>query len=147
MNLCCCRFRILFLLWLGCSACASRHAVRAGRPVALGWREQGIASWYGVPYHGRPTASGEIYDMRQRTAAHPSLPFGVIVRVTNLESGSITQVRINDRGPFIKKRIIDLSRLAAEDLGMVRQGTVRVRLEVIQLTPRVQREGPQGRNE
>ena len=93
--------------------------------------EVGIASWYGVPYHGRTTASGETYDMNDLTAAHRSLSFGARVRVTNLENGRSLVLRINDRGPFVKRRIIDVSRRAAEELGFVREGITQVRVEVI----------------
>ena len=91
--------------------------------------EEGIASWYGHPYHGRPTASGEIYNMYAMTAAHRTLPFGTQVRVHDLENGQDVTVRINDRGPFIEGRIIDLSYSAAQAMQM--NGIARVRLEVL----------------
>ena len=93
--------------------------------------EQGIASWYGVPFNGRRTSNGEIYDMHQFTAAHRTLPFGAIVRVTNLRNGKQTEVRINDRGPFVANRIIDLSLSAAQSIEMVGTGTAPVRLELV----------------
>lgn len=93
--------------------------------------EVGIASWYGVPYHGRTTASGETYDMNDLTAAHPSLPFGARVRVTNLENGRSLVLRVNDRGPFVKRRIIDVSKRAAKELGFLHDGLARVRVEVL----------------
>ena len=93
--------------------------------------EKGIASWYGEPYHGRATASGEIYDQWELTAAHPRLPFGTIVRVRNLKNRREVDVRINDRGPFVRGRIIDLSRAAAVRLGMINDGVVPVRVEVL----------------
>jgi len=93
--------------------------------------ELGLASWYGPDFHGRPTSSREIYDMNDMTAAHPSLPFGTRVMVTNLDNERTTVVRINDRGPFVKGRIIDLSYAAARVLGMIGPGTARVRLEVL----------------
>jgi rare lipoprotein A len=97
----------------------------------VGVSETGIASWYGHPYHGRPTASGEIYDMHEMTAAHRYFAFGTRVRVDNLDNGRSTEVRINDRGPFKKGRIIDLSRAAAEKVDMIGPGTARVRIRVI----------------
>ena len=100
-------------------------------PARLGTTETGIASWYGIPYHGRRAASGEIYDMEQLTAAHRSLPFQTWVEVTNLSNGKQVDVRINDRGPFAKGRILDLSQAAARDIDMLRAGTARVRLKVI----------------
>jgi rare lipoprotein A len=93
--------------------------------------ETGVASWYGHPYHGRPTANGEIYNMNQLTAAHPTLPFGAHVRVVNLRNQQTVEVRVNDRGPFVDGRIIDLSHAAAEAIQMVNAGVATVRLEVV----------------
>ena len=97
-----------------------------------GYNAVGTASWYGRPYHGRKTASGQIYDMNALTAAHPTLPLGTQVRVTNLANNKSVVLAINDRGPFAKGRIIDVSRRAADRLGFRRAGTARVRVEVIQ---------------
>ncbi len=102
-------------------------------PSAAGYVEQGIASWYGPDFHGGRTATGETYDMDAMTGAHPTLPLPAWVRVTNLENGRSVVVRLNDRGPFAKGRIIDLSRAAAEQLDMIRAGTARV--EVASLAP------------
>jgi rare lipoprotein A len=101
-------------------------------PTAVGYVEQGIASWYGPDFHGGRTATGETYDMNAMTGAHPTLPLPTWARVTNLENGRSVVVRLNDRGPFAKGRIIDLSRAAAEQLDMIRMGTARV--EVRSLT-------------
>ena len=90
-----------------------------------------MASWYGDPFNGRRAANGEIYDMHAFTAAHRTLPFGAMVRVTNLRNGKQTEVRITDRGPFVANRVIDLSLSAAQALEMVGPGTAPVRLEVI----------------
>ncbi len=95
-------------------------------PSAVGYVEQGIASWYGPDFHGGRTATGETYDMNSMTGAHPTLPLPAWVRVTNLDNGRNVVVRLNDRGPFSKNRIIDLSRAAAERLDMIRAGTARV---------------------
>jgi rare lipoprotein A len=95
------------------------------------YTEEGVASWYGAPFNGRRTSDGEIYDMHQLTAAHRTLPFNAIVRVTNLTNGKQVNVRINDRGPFVANRIIDLSYSAAEAIGMVGPGTAEVRLDVV----------------
>ena len=92
----------------------------------------GIASWYGEPFHGRKTANGETYDMNQLTAAHKTLPMPTEVRVTNLENGRSLVVTVNDRGPFVHGRIIDLSRRAAQLLGVIRNGTAKVRVESLQ---------------
>jgi rare lipoprotein A len=91
----------------------------------------GIASWYGEPFHGRRTSSGEIYDMYKLTAAHLTLPFGTIVLVTDLETGKSVVVRINDCGPYVEGRIIDLSFAAAEKLGIVTKGIAKVGLKVL----------------
>ena len=93
--------------------------------------EVGIASWYGAPFNGRIASSGEVYDMNQPVAAHRTLPFGSIVRVTNMTNGRHTDVRIIDRGPFVGGRVIDLSRAAARDIGMLGPGTARVRIELL----------------
>ena len=99
--------------------------------------QTGIASWYGSDFHGRPTSSREVYDMNDMTAAHQILPFGTHVMVTNLDNGLACVVRINDRGPFVKNRIIDLSYAAARVIDMVGPGTARVRVEVLRhLSPR-----------
>ena len=93
--------------------------------------QTGLASWYGPDFHGKLTSNREVYDMYDMTAAHRTLPFGTQVMVTNLENGRAATVRINDRGPFVGGRIIDLSYAAARILGMVGPGTARVRLDVI----------------
>ncbi len=93
--------------------------------------ETGIASWYGDPFHGRKTSTGEIYDKRIVTAAHKTLPLPNTVRVTNLENGRVLTVRVNDRGPFVNNRIIDMSQRGAQLLGFERQGVARVRVEVV----------------
>lgn len=93
--------------------------------------QRGIASWYGKKFHGRKTANGEIYNMYKRTAAHRTLPFGTYVMVRNLKNNKKTVVRINDRGPFIKNRIIDLSYRAAKDIGLIGPGTAPVELIVL----------------
>ena len=93
------------------------------------YSEEGVASWYGKRFHGKKTASGEPYDMYAMTAAHPTLPIPSYVRVTSLASGKSVVVRINDRGPFHSKRIIDLSYVAASKLGYVGNGSTRVRVE------------------
>ena len=98
-------------------------------PAATNYSETGIASWYGKKFHGRLTASGEVYDMHQRTAAHRILPMQTRLVVTNLDNGRTTRVRVNDRGPFVKNRILDLSYQAAKDLGVVGPGTARIRIE------------------
>jgi len=120
------------LTWMVLSAgCARRSTVQFPTPARVGSTETGIASWYGVPYHGRPSASGEIFDMEKLTAAHRALPFQTWVEVTNLSNGKQVDVRITDRGPFVHDRIIDLSLAAARQLDMVRTGTARVKLKVI----------------
>jgi rare lipoprotein A len=113
--------------------CGKRHQARHTLPSAPSFRsgETGLASWYGHPYHGRAAANGEIYDMEKLTAAHRTLPFGTLVRVTNVSNDKSVEVRIIDRGPFVDGRIIDLSHAAAEVIDMVGPGVARVRLDII----------------
>ncbi|EQB62614.1 MAG: hypothetical protein RBG1_1C00001G0193 [candidate division Zixibacteria bacterium RBG-1] len=95
------------------------------------YQQIGLASYYAHKFHGRATASGEIYDMYKFTAAHPQLPFGTLVKVTNLKNKKSVILKVNDRGPVSKKRIIDVSYKAAQELGFVREGLVKVRLEIV----------------
>jgi peptidoglycan lytic transglycosylase len=104
----------------------------AAMPAAMSpYTEEGVASWYGVPFHGRRASNGEIYDMHKLTAAHRTLPFDTVVRVTNLSNGKSTVVRITDRGPFVDNRIIDLSMAAAGEIDSIGAGVVPVRLEIL----------------
>ena len=97
-----------------------------------GYREEGVASWYGAAHHGRKTASGERFDaFGARTAAHKTLPFNVCAEVENLRTGKSVLVRINDRGPFAKGRVIDLSKAAASEIGLVKSGVAKVRVEAV----------------
>jgi rare lipoprotein A len=100
-------------------------------PDAKGFRQQGIASWYGPDFHGKRSSSGEIYDMHDMTAAHKTLPLGTLVRVRHLQTRRSVEVRINDRGPFVGNRIIDLSYEAARRLGVIGPGTAPVEIEAI----------------
>lgn len=109
------------LLFAGCGSTS-----HLGRPL-----QQGIASWYGPNFHGKQTANGERFDQHAMTAAHKRLPFNTLVRVVHRETGKNIVVRINDRGPYVDNRIIDLSRKAAEELGMIGSGTAPVRLYVV----------------
>jgi rare lipoprotein A len=138
---------MLVLLALSLAACGSSGkgvAQRGGYKIGAPYKidgvtytpqeefnhvETGVASWYGPGFHGKSTANGERYDQSERTGAHRTLQMPSIVRVTNLDNGRSTVVRINDRGPFARSRIIDLSRSAAEELDIVRNGTARVRLD------------------
>jgi hypothetical protein len=129
---------LLALLGLGCASGDIKHRPkpaderrveelrRRDRPYV----ERGIASWYGEPFHGRRTANGEVYDMHGVSAAHRFLPFDTWVLVRNLDNGRELEVRINDRGPFVRKRIVDLSRAGADALDMVRSGVANVELRV-----------------
>jgi rare lipoprotein A len=110
---------------------AAKRRRDASIPVPAGYTEQGEASWYGVPFHGRQASNGEIYDMNKLTAAHRTLPFETMVRVTNERNGKSTVVRITDRGPFVNNRIIDLSYAAAREIESIGPGVVPVRLEVL----------------
>jgi rare lipoprotein A len=100
-------------------------------PAKPGYRQVGIASWYGGRHQGRMTASGQIFDQNRLTAAHRTLPLDTKARVTNLENGRSVEVTVNDRGPYVRGRVIDLSARAARELGMARRGLALVRIEVL----------------
>ncbi len=128
---------ILFYFY-GCASSprfysGKKDAVRPDKSSAI---EEGVASFYAEEFNGRKTSNGEIYDMHALTAAHPSHPFNTRVKVTNLDNGKTVIVRINDRGPFVKNRIIDLSYMAAKELNMIGPGTANVRVEVIEWGPK-----------
>jgi len=107
------------------------------KKVNIGYTQMGIASWYGPNFHGKYTSNGEVYNMFAYTAAHKTLPMNTIVKVTNLDNGKSVIVRINDRGPFVKGRIIDLSYVAGKKIGLDKSGTAPVKLEVIGFGKRV----------
>lgn len=113
------------------SACAGRAPSPVVPPPPVGPVQEGLASWYGLEEKGRPTASGEIMDPERFTAAHQSYPFGTVVRVDDLDTGRGVVVIINDRGPFVTGRIIDLSYASARALGIVKKGVARVRIQVV----------------
>jgi rare lipoprotein A len=128
------------VLALALAACAHRGGGAGARleppqPLNAGGEvfQAGVASWYGEDFSGKATANGEIYDMDKLTAAHPTLPFGTLVEVENAANGKRVLVRINDRGPFLKDRVIDLSFKAAQRLGMADEGTAQVNLRVLRL--------------
>lgn len=141
----CAKFLILLVLVLSLASCGlpffstkdgGRSYVVKGKRYhilasAKGFREKGVASWYGEPFHGRKTASGEIYDMNKITAAHKTLPLHTWVEVKNLENRQILNVRINDRGPFVNGRVIDLSRGAARLINILGPGTAKVSIRAI----------------
>lgn len=116
------------------TACSTavREPVRPSTGPVFGRTQTGYASWYGKFHHGRRTANGEIYDMHKLTAAHPALPMGTRLDVTNLRNGRSVEVRVNDRGPVVNGRILDLSYAAARRLGAVGDGVIPVRLRVIE---------------
>lgn len=113
---------------------ATREPIQWG-VLDMDWLQEGVASWYGPDFHGKITANGETFDTYAMTAAHKSLPFNTLVRVTNTQTGQWAVVRINDRGPYVGTRIIDLSYAAADAIDMVDSGTAPVRIEVVQLPP------------
>lgn len=117
---------VLLLLAVGCAG-NRLEPPRAGEVM------RGMASWYGEPFHGRATASGEIYDMHGLTAAHRELPLGTRAEVTNLDNGRKVRVLVNDRGPFVRGRILDLSFGAAKELDMVNAGLARVEIRVLEV--------------
>lgn len=102
-------------------------------PSAEGYVEEGVASWYGSDFHGKPTACGEPYNMNAMTAAHKTLPLGTYVKVTHIEDGNSIIVRVNDRGPFVAGRVIDLSQKASQKLGIKRKGVAHVRVEAVEV--------------
>jgi rare lipoprotein A len=116
--------------------CAKKKKVAVPKPPRIGYTEKGTASWYGNPYHGRRSANGEVYDMEKLTAAHRTFPFDTWVRVHDLDNGKQVDVRITDRGPFVKGRIIDLSKAAARNIEMLGPGLAKVRIEVIRAPAR-----------
>jgi len=119
---------LMVVATLAVSGCGGGSGEPSTEPGSV---EEGEASYYAHKYHGRTTANGETYDENKMTAAHKTLPFGTTVRVTNLANGKKVVVRINDRGPFIKGRIIDLSYKAAGELDYISRGVVKVRVEVL----------------
>ena len=125
---------VLFVLLA--ARCASTPSKAPQTPADWSaFRQEGTASWYGPTFHGKTTANGERYNMLGMTAAHQKLPFNTMVKVTNLENGVTAVVRINDRGPFLKGRILDLSYAAARALKANGPGTIRIRLEVVKVGP------------
>jgi rare lipoprotein A len=140
--------RYLIFTVCGCllvSSCTLKRAdIRYEDRSGVEKIQYGVASWYGKKFHGNPTASGEIYDMYQLTAAHKTLPLDTYVMVTNLENYRSVEVKINDRGPFVKGRIIDLSYAAARSIDMVEKGTTRVRVEVLKRKALVVRNQAEG---
>jgi len=119
-----CTFTLLALV--GCGS-----TPKPGTPVSSGHSESGMASYYGNEFHGRKTANGERFDQGKLTAAHRTMPFGTRVRVTNTQNGKSVVVRVNDRGPFVKGRIIDLSSSAFKSVASVNAGVIPVRIQVV----------------
>ena len=113
------------------SAASSKRSRASSKSITVGYTEKGTASWYGVPYHGRPAADGEIYNMETLVAAHRVLPFNTWLRVTNLRNLKTVDVRVIDRGPFVGGRIVDLSKAAARQIDLLGPGIGPVKLEVI----------------
>lgn len=122
-----------FISSCGITSKVGKKVKTEGIPKPVGQKiEHGVASWYGPNFHGKLTANGETYDMHGLTAAHRTLPFNTIVKVKNLDNGKTVEVRINDRGPYAKDRIIDLSKKAARKIGMLNSGTAQVELFLIE---------------
>ena len=122
---------IIVLIMQGCASSNSNLRTTPTEELPQGKSWYGIASWYGRQFNGRCTASGEAFDMYKYTAAHKTLPFGTRLRITNMRNGRQTLVRINDRGPFVAGREIDLSYVAARDIGILEKGLEKVRLEIL----------------
>ena len=123
---------VVATLMVAVAACGGKSAPTTTPEYVPGkkYEEVGVASWYGKKYHGRKTASGEVFKMNKLTAAHRTLPLGLTAKITNLDNGRTVKVKINDRGPFIDGRVLDLSYGAAKKLGMVDAGLARVRIEI-----------------
>jgi len=115
----------------GCASSDAHPTTTPSRQPTKGKVEEGLASWYGPGFHGRHTASGEVFDMHALTAAHRTLPLGTLIEVRNLENGRTLVARVNDRGPWVRSRIVDLSLAAAQELGLEQRGIGRVRLTVV----------------
>lgn len=128
---CAVRSGLVLVMLFGLGACFSSGGGDFPTGAQVAYSQVGLASWYGKPFHGRTTASGERYDMHALTAAHRTLAFGTRVRVVNLKNGKSVVVRINDRGPFVKGRIVDVSRRAADQLAFRQDGVTKVRVEVL----------------
>ena len=134
-------FILVLAIFLGCASSNKRQVVKywyknwpryeKSVPAVPGYKQRGLASWYGKDFHGRKTASGEVYNMYAFTAAHKSIPLGTYVRVKNLKNGKTVVVKINDRGPYVPGRIIDLSYAAAKSLDMIKDGVVPVEITVL----------------
>ncbi|MDR1374966.1 MAG: septal ring lytic transglycosylase RlpA family protein [Treponema sp.] len=125
---------ISLLLFAGLSAVLfyiPQAAAQVPAPDGKAFRQEGIASWYGAEFAGRPTASGELFNPSELTAAHPTLPFGTMLKITNKHNNTAVTVRVNDRGPFVSARIVDVSRAAAEQLDMISTGTAPVIVEIL----------------
>jgi rare lipoprotein A len=138
------RFLVFVLVGVTATAGCSKKKVRIAAPVPsvksaaappVGTSERGLASWYGHPYHGRPAADGEIYDMETLVAAHRTLPFQTRVRVRNLSNDKTVDVRIIDRGPFVQGRVIDLSHAAAKEIDLIGPGVGQVEVTIVGLPP------------
>jgi len=124
--------KVYIFLIISClfNACNDENVKKNDKKPKLSFIEKGEASWYGADFHGKITANGEIYDMNKLTAAHKTLNFGTLVKVTNLKNNKSVVVRINDRGPYINNRIIDLSKAAAKKIEMIHDGISMVKLEI-----------------
>jgi rare lipoprotein A (peptidoglycan hydrolase) len=128
----------VIISFLGCTASPKFRRGTVERPTSKGptadyGYQTGMASYYGSEFHGRSTSSGETFDMHALTAAHQTLPLGTIIRVTHLGNHKSVVVKVNDRGPFVGDRILDLSYGAARQLGMIQEGVARVRIDILQL--------------
>ena len=123
---------VLLLALFGLALSCAKKPMKPA-DVSKKWSEKGTASWYGDEFKGKPTASGEIFDPDNMTAAHKTLPLGTVVLVTNLDNNRQAELRINDRGPFVRGRIVDCSKKGAKELGYFAQGTAEVRIEIVKV--------------
>lgn len=125
---------VAFFYFITCSSTVKYAANRSSVKNTTGYKANvivGYASYYGKKFHGRKTANGEIFDMFGKTAAHKTLPFGTVLKVTNLENGKSVIVKVNDRGPFVAGRILDLSLGAAKEIGLLKSGVAKVNIKIL----------------
>ncbi len=123
---------VLLLALLGLALSCAKKPMKPA-DVSKKWSEKGTASWYGDEFKGKPTASGEIFDPDKMTAAHKTLPLGTIIKVKNLDNGKEAELKVNDRGPFVRGRIVDCSKKGSKELGYFAQGTAEVRIEIVKV--------------
>lgn len=125
------KYLFCFLLIVSCSSYPKKRKITRKKPLVAFYKKKGKASWYGPGFHGKKTASGQIFDMRKPTGAHKTLPLGTRVKVTNLKTAKSIIITINDRGPYVKGRILDLSKFAFSKIASLKEGVIDVYIQKI----------------